>query len=172
MEGTSSTGRKSEFSQKGEFADALRWERFTDLKVRVGEAILNFLLQSGKDTGGEMFLDERAEKWKETKVSKAEFRRFADNQKLCSSRYVRMVMRNLIDLGFAKPFMRQRRLRRHGRKFVITARTGYGLDVEAMKRHRNSLNRCKKFMEPLLIREDDEDDAKSVFGKETKRRGS
>ena len=78
MEGTSSTGRKSEFSQKGEFADALRWERFTDLKVRVGEAILNFLLQSGKDTGGEMFLDERAEKWKETKTSKAEFRRFAD----------------------------------------------------------------------------------------------
>jgi hypothetical protein len=67
VEGTSSTGRKSEFSQKGEFADALRWERFTDLKVRVGEAILNFLLQSGKDTGGEMFLDERAEKWKETR---------------------------------------------------------------------------------------------------------
>lgn len=86
MEGASSTTRKSGFSQKGEFADVLRWERFTDLKVRVGDAVLNFLMQSGKDIGGEILFDERAEKWKETKVSKAEFRRFADNQKLCSSR--------------------------------------------------------------------------------------
>jgi hypothetical protein len=89
LEGTGSTARKSDFSQKGEFADVLRWERFTDLKVRVGDAVLNFLTQSG-----------------------------------------------------------------------------YGLDVEAMKRYRNSLNRCKKFMGPLLIREDD---AKSISGKGAKR---
>jgi len=154
VEETSSTERKSDFSQKANFADVLRWERFTDLQVRVGEAILVFLLHSGKDTGDSICLDRRAEQWRETKVSRANFRRFADSQKLCSSRYVRRVMHKLVDLGYAKPFTRQRKFKRHGKTFVITTRTGYGLDVEAMRRYRASLSRCKKFMEPLLIKED------------------
>lgn len=102
-----------------------------------------------------MYLDMRAKQWKVIKVSRAAFRKFADSQKVCSSRYIRMVMRKLVNLGFARVFTYKRKIRCRGRSYVRVTRTGYGLSVEAIKRYRVSLSRCEKYLEPLLIEGDE-----------------
>jgi hypothetical protein len=70
------------------------------------------------------------------RVSRADFHKFANSQKLCSTRYVWKVMRKLVDLGYVHVF-------------TAKGEKGYGLAVDAIKRHKVAASRYEKFMGPL-----------------------
>lgn len=61
--------------------------------------------------------------WSLVRVSRAAFHKFAES--LCSSRYVWKVMRKLVHLGYV-------------RVFTLKGQKGYGLVVDAIKRHKVS----------------------------------
>ena len=141
------------FNQQSTLADVLKWDGFTELQVRVALAVLDFFLHNGQNTGGYLCLDQRSTQWTETMARKSKFRDWADTQKICSSRYVRVVLRKLIDLGFAKPHIKEKKIRKRGRLSVtIKMRVGYGLDVEALRRYRTSYNQFAKYLRPLELK--------------------
>jgi len=128
------------FSQKADLLEVFRWEPstyFTNLQAEVAEEIVLFLRNNGKDTGQETYTHWRSgDVWRLVRVSRAAFHKFAESQKLCSSRYVWKVMRKLVALGYV-------------RVFTLKGQKGYGLVVNAMKRHKVSASRYEKFMAPL-----------------------
>jgi len=129
--------QKRAISQKAGMLEVLRLEGLTDLQARVAEEILKFIRANGADTGNETYTHWSShDVWRLVRVSRADFHRFADSQELCSSRYVWKVMRRLVDLGYL---------------YVFTAKgqKGYGLTVDAIKRHKVAASRYDKFMLPL-----------------------
>jgi len=128
---------KRAISQKAGMFEVLQLEGLTDLQAKVAEETLIFIRASGKDTGNETFTHwSSRDVWRLVRVSRAEFRKFAELQKVCSSRYVWKVMRKLVDLGYVHVF-------------TVKGERGYGLTVDAIKRHKVAASRYEKFMIPL-----------------------
>ena len=129
--------QKRAISQKAVMLEVLRLEGLTDLQAKVAEETLIFIRANGKDTGNETFTHwSSRDVWRLVRVSRADFRKFAELQKLCSSRYIWKVMRKLVDLGYIHVF-------------TAKGERGYGLTVDAIKRHKVAASRYEKFMEPL-----------------------
>jgi len=128
---------KRAISQKAGILEVLRMEGLTDLQARVAEETVNFIRANGRDTGNETYTHWSShDVWRLVRVSRADFRKFAETQKLCSSRYIWKVMRKLVDLGYVHVF-------------TAKGEKGYGLTVDAIKRHRVAASRYEKFMLPL-----------------------
>ena len=129
--------QKRAISQKAGMLEVLRMEGLTDLQAMVAEETVNFIRGSGRDTGKEIYTHwSSRDFWRLVRASRADFRKFAETQKLCSSRYVWKVMRKLVDLGYVHVFTGK-------------GERGYGLAVDAIKRHKVAASRYEKFMEPL-----------------------
>jgi hypothetical protein len=129
--------QKRTISQKAGILEVLRMEELTDLQAKVAEETLIFIRASGGDTGKEIYTHWSSHDfWRLVRVSRTEFHKFAETQKLCSSRYVWKVMRKLVDLGYVHVFTGK-------------GERGYGLAVDAIKRHKVAASRYEKFMEPL-----------------------
>jgi hypothetical protein len=128
---------KRAISQKAGMLEVLRLEGLTDLQARVAEETVNFIRANGRDTGNETYTHWSShDVWRLVRVSRADFRKFADSQKLCSSRYIWKIIRKLVDLGYVHVF-------------TAKGEKGYGLTVDAIKRHKVAASRYEKFMEPL-----------------------
>jgi len=129
--------QKRAISQKAVMLEVLRMEGLTDLQAKVAEETLIFIRANGGDTGNETFTHwSSRDVWRLVRVSRAEFRKFAQTQRLCSTRYVWKVMRKLVDLGYVHVF-------------TVKGERGYGLTVDAIKRHKVAASRYEKFMVPL-----------------------
>jgi hypothetical protein len=129
--------QKRAISQKAGMLEVLRLEGLTDLQARVAEETVNFIRANGRDTGNETYTHWSShDVWRLVRVSRADFRKFAETQKLCSSRYIWKVMKKLVDLGYVHVF-------------TAKGEKGYGLTVDAIKRHRVAASRYEKFMLPL-----------------------
>jgi hypothetical protein len=129
--------RKGAISQKAGMLEVLCREGLTDLQARVAEETINFIRANGRDTGNETYTHWSShDVWRLVRVSRVEFRKFAESQKLCSTRYVWKVMRKLVDLGYVHIF-------------AAKGQKGYGLTVNAIKRHKVAASRYQKFLEPL-----------------------
>ena len=97
--------QKRTISQKAGILEVLRMEELTDLQAKVAEETLTFIRASGGDTGKEIYTHWSSHDfWRLVRVSRADFRKFAETQKLCSSRYIWKVMRKLVDLGYVHVF--------------------------------------------------------------------
>jgi len=128
---------KRAISQKAGMLEVLRLEGLTHLQAKVAEETLIFIRANGRDTGNETFTHwSSRDVWRLVRVSRTDFREFAELQKLCSSRYVWKVMRKLVDLGYVHVF-------------TVKGERGYGLTVDAIKRHKVAASRYEKFMLPL-----------------------
>jgi len=129
--------QKRAISQKAGMLEVLRLEGLTDLQAKVAEETLIFIRANGENTGNETYTHwSSRDVWRLVRVSRPEFRKFAELQKLCSSRYVWKVMRKLVDLGYVHVF-------------TVKGERGYGLTVDAIKRHKVAASRYEKFMMPL-----------------------
>ena len=129
--------QKRAISQKAGMLEVLRLEGLTDLQARVAEETVNFIRANGRDTGNETYTHWSShDVWRLVRVSRADFRKFAETQKLCSSRYIWKVMKKLVDLGYVHVF-------------TAKGEKGYGLTVDAIKRHKVAASRYEKFMLPL-----------------------
>jgi len=129
--------QKRAISQKAGMLEVLRLDGLTDLQAKVAEETVNFIRASGRDTGNEIYTHwSSRDVWRLVRVSRPEFRKFAELQRLCSTRYVWKVMRKLVDLGYVHVF-------------TVKGERGYGLAVDAIKRHKVAVSRCEKFLEPL-----------------------
>ena len=112
-------------------------EGLTDLQAKVAEETLIFIRANGENTGNETYTHwSSRDVWRLVRVSRPEFHKFAETQKLCSSRYVWKVMKRLVNLGYVHVFTAKRE-------------RGYGLTVDAIKRHKVAASRFEKFMMPL-----------------------
>jgi hypothetical protein len=129
--------QKRAISQKAVMLEVLGLEGLTDLQAKVAEETLIFIRASGRDTGNETFTHwSSRDVWRLVRVSRADFRKFAETQRLCSTRYVWKVMKKLVDLGYVHIF-------------TAKGERGYGLAVDAIKRHKVAVSRYEKFMLPL-----------------------
>jgi len=126
--------QKRAISQKARMLEVLGMEGLTDLQAKVAEETLTFIRGSGRDTGNETYTHWSShDVWRLVRVSRADFRKFAETQKLCSSRYIWKVMKKLVDLGYVHVF-------------TAKGEKGYGLTVDAIKRHKVAASRYEKFM--------------------------
>jgi hypothetical protein len=129
--------QKRAISQKAGMLEVLRLEGLTDLQARVAEETVNFIRANGQDTGNETYTHWSShDVWRLVRVPRADFRKFAETQKLCSPRYVWKVMKKLVNLGYVHVFTGK-------------GERGYGLTVDAIKRHKVAASRYEKFMVPL-----------------------
>jgi hypothetical protein len=97
--------QKRAISQKAGMLEVLRMEGLTDLQAKVAEETLIFIRANGTDTGNETFTHwSSRDVWRLVRVSRADFRKFAQTQRLCSARYIWKVMRKLVDLGYIHVF--------------------------------------------------------------------
>jgi hypothetical protein len=128
---------KRAISQKAGMLEVLWLEGLTDLQAKVAEETIKFIRANGTDTGNETYTHWSShDVWRLVRVSRADFHEFANSQKLCSARYVWKVMRKLVNLGYVHVF-------------TVKGERGYGLTVDAIKRHKVAASRWEKFMEPL-----------------------
>jgi len=129
--------QKRAISQKAGMFEVLQLEGLTDLQAKVAEETLIFIRANGENTGNETYTHwSSRDVWRLVRVSRPEFHKFAETQKLCSSRYVWKVMKRLVNLGYVHVFTAKRE-------------RGYGLTVDAIKRHKVAVSRYQKFMIPL-----------------------
>jgi hypothetical protein len=129
--------QKRAISQKAGMLEVLQLEGLTDLQAKVAEETLIFIRANGENTGNETYTHwSSRDVWRLVRVSRPEFHKFAETQKLCSSRYVWKVMKRLVNLGYVHVFTAKRE-------------RGYGLTVDAIKRHKVAASRYEKFMMPL-----------------------